>query len=256
MTEPYKALIADDEKHLRDYLRALLKETWPDLLICGEAENGLEVLDLVRRHRPHVAFLDIKMPGLSGMEAAREIAGACHIVFVTAYDRFAVEAFEREAADYLLKPVTRDRIETTVGRLKERLAGQERPVPGLSELTERILSELKGAGKSDYLEWIRTQHGDGVRLIPVEEVFYFKADEKYTIVVTGEGEFLIRKSIKELAAELDPNRFWQIHRGTIVNTSRIDRVSRSLTGRGILKLRERPETLMVSRSFLHLFRQM
>ncbi|MBN2123996.1 MAG: response regulator transcription factor [Deltaproteobacteria bacterium] len=256
MTERHRAIIADDEKPLRDYLKKLLEDVWPDLLICGEAANGQEALVLVRRRRPHVAFLDIRMPGLSGMEAAREIGGSCHVVFVSAYDQFAVEAFEREAVDYLLKPVTRERLTTTVERLKERLAKQKRPFPGLGELTERILSELRGGERSEHLAWIRAQHRDGVRLIPVEEVCFFKADEKYTLVMTDEGEFLIKKGIKELAADLDPDRFWQIHRGAIVNVARVEKVSRSLTGRGVLRLKGRSEILTVSRRFLHLFRQM
>ena len=256
MKDPPRAIIADDEKPLRDYLRSLLEEVWPDLVICGEAEHGREAVDLIMKHRPHIAFLDIKMPGMSGMEVAAKISGACHIVFVTAYDRFAVEAFEREAVDYLLKPVARDRLTTTVERLKERLAAKELPAPGLAELTERILSEFKGGKKPSFLTWVRVQHGDGVHIIPVDDVCYFKADEKYTLVITDDGESLISTTIRELSDALDPNRFWQIHRGTIVNVSRIHTVSRSLTGRGMVRMKNRDEILTVSRPFLHLFKQM
>lgn len=253
----YKAIITDDEKELRNYLRSLLSETWPDLLVCGEAANGKQTLELVESEHPQIAFLDIKMPGLSGMDVAKRIAGSCHIVFVTAYDRYAVEAFEREAVDYLLKPVSKARLMQTIQRLKERLEAASSPSPQLTEVVQQLLSMLpaQAAGR-DYLRWIKTHHKDSIRLIPVEEIDYFKADDKYTLVMTKEGESLIKKSVKELAEELDPAQFWQIHRGTIVNVSRIDRVSHSLTGRGIVKLKERPELLTVSRNYLHLFKRM
>lgn len=251
-----KIIIAEDEKPLRDHLKHLMATVWPEALLCGEAENGRQVLDLVRRHQPAAAFLDIKMPGMSGMQAAKEIARQCHIVFVTAFDQFAVEAFEQEAVDYLLKPVTAERLSATVQRLKQRLRNNAAPSESLAAVTERILSELQTGRRKSHLEWIRAQHKDGVRLIPVESVCYFKADEKYTLVVTSEETFLIRTSIKNLAAQLDPDRFWQIHRGTVVNISLIDSVSRSVTGRGVLKLKGRSELLTVSRPFLHLFKQM
>ncbi|MEW6669086.1 MAG: LytTR family DNA-binding domain-containing protein [Thermodesulfobacteriota bacterium] len=251
-----KALIADDERELRNYLRSLLSETWPDLLVCGEAANGKEAFERIESERPQIAFLDIRMPGLSGMEVAKRIAGSCHIVFVTAYDRYAVEAFEREAVDYLLKPVSRERLMQTVERLKQRLEAASLPSPQLTEAVQQILARLPAQAGRDYLRWIKIQHRDAVRLIPVEEIDYFKADDKYTLVMTRQGESLIRKSIKELVEELDPAQFWQIHRGTIVNVSRIDRVSHSLTGRGLVKLKERPELLTVSRNYLHLFKHM
>ncbi|MFH1123283.1 MAG: LytTR family DNA-binding domain-containing protein [Pseudomonadota bacterium] len=252
----YKAIIADDEKELRTYLRSLLSETWPELNVCGEAANGKEAVELVESRAPDIAFLDIRMPGLTGMEVAKRIARSCHIVFVTAYDRYAVEAFEREAVDYLLKPVSRERLMQTIGRIRERLEATSSPAPLLAEVVQQLLSRMPAQAGRDPLRWIRTQHRDSVRLIPVEEIDYFKADDKYTLVMTREGEFLIRKSIRELAEELDPGQFWQVHRGTIVNVSRIDRVSHSLTGRGIVKLKERPELLTVSRNYLHLFKHM
>jgi DNA-binding LytR/AlgR family response regulator len=251
-----RAIIADDEKELRTYLRSLLSETWPDLIVCGEAASGKETLELVESEYPQIAFLDIKMPGISGMDVAKRIAGSCHIVFVTAYDRYAVEAFEREAVDYLLKPVSKERLMQTVVRLKERLEAALSPSPQLTEVVQQLLSRLPAQARRDYLRWIKTQHRDSVRLIPVEEIDYFKAEDKYTLIMTKEGESLIKKSIKELAEELDPAQFWQIHRGTIVNVHRIDRVSHSLTGRGVVKLKERPELLTVSRNYLHLFRRM
>jgi DNA-binding LytR/AlgR family response regulator len=252
----YRAIIADDEKELRTYLRSLLSEVWPELVICGDAQNGKEALELVESMKPQIAFLDIKMPGISGMEAAKSIAGVCHIVFVTAFDQYAVEAFEREAVDYLLKPVSKDRLIQTVERLKNRLDASPEPPEGIAGVVEQIISRLPGRMGADFLRWIRTQHKDAVRLIPVEEVDYFSAEDKYTLVITKDGESLIKKSIRELAQELDPNQFWQIHRGTIVNVAKIDKMSRSITGRGMLKLKERPELLTVSRNYLHLFKQM
>lgn len=251
----YRAIIADDEKELRTYLKSILSEIWPDLMICGEAKNGKEALELVESKHPQIAFLDIRMPGLSGMEVAKRIAAQCRIVFVTAFDQYAVEAFEKEALDYLLKPVSKDRLTQTVQRLKNQLDASIE-LPRLTEVVEQVLSKLPGRGKPDFLRWIKTQGKDSIRLIPVEEADYFKAEDKYTLVMTKDGESLIKKSIKELVQELDPARFWQIHRGTIVNVSKIDKVSRSFTGRGVLKMKGRPELLIVSRSYLHLFKQM
>jgi DNA-binding LytR/AlgR family response regulator len=250
-----RAIIADDEKELRGFLKARLQEAWPELEICGEAANGQEAVALIESEEPDIAFLDIRMPGLSGLQVAERIAGACPIVFVTAYDRYAVEAFESEVVDYLLKPISKERLAVTVARLKERLKAGDAPTPAYAELLESLVAKVSG-GRGGFLRWIRAQHKDGVRLIPVEEVDYFKADEKYTLVLTAGGESLIRKSIRELAEELDPTQFWQIHRGVIVNASRIEKITRSLTGRGIVKLKNRPEPLVVSRHFLHLFKQM
>lgn len=252
----YRAVVADDEKELRTYLKSLLAETWPDLRICGEAGNGQEALELVETERPQVVFLDIRMPGLSGLEVAQRISRVCHIVFVTAYDQYAVEAFEREAVDYLVKPVSKKRLMQTVERLKKQLGVSEQPPAGLAEVVEHILSNLKAKPVDGFLHWIRVQVQNSVHLIPVGEVDYFQAKDKYTLVITAEGESLIRKSIKELISELDPNLFWQIHRSIIVNVSKIERVSRSFTGRGIVRLKERPELLTVSRNYLHLFKQM
>ena len=252
----YRAIIADDEEELRAHLKSSLAEIWPELVICGEAKNGVETIQLVESLRPQIAFLDIRMPGLSGMEVAKRIAGLCRIVFVTAFDRYAVEAFESEAVDYLLKPVSKERLIQTVQRLKNQLNASTEPPVGFTEVLEQVLSRLPSRGGPDFLRWIKTQQKDSIRLVPVDEVDYFQAEDKYTLVMTKEGESLIRKTIKELAEELDPAQFWQIHRGTIVNVSKIDRVSRSLTGRGALKLKERPELLTVSRSYLRLFNQM
>jgi DNA-binding LytR/AlgR family response regulator len=252
----YKAVIADDEKELRTYLKSLLAEVWPELIICGEAKNGLEALALVESERPQIAFLDIKMPGLSGLEVADKIAGFCRIVFATAYDQYAVKAFERGAVDYLVKPISKKRLLQTVQRLKKELDLSTGPPAGLTEIVKQVLANLKAKTTGDFLRWIRVQVKESIQLIPVKEVDYFQAEDKYTLVMTKDGETLIKKSIKDLVRELDPDQFWQIHRSLIVNVSKIDQVSRSLTGRGVLKFKERPELLTVSRNYLHLFKQM
>jgi DNA-binding LytR/AlgR family response regulator len=234
----------------------MLAETWPELTICGEAANGKDALELVDTFAPQIAFLDIRMPGLSGLKVAEKIASVCRIVFVTAFDQYAVDAFEREAIDYLVKPVTKKRLMQTIRRLKKQFKVSSEPPAGLAEMITQVLSNLKNNANANYLHWIKAQHRDSVRLIPVEDVDYFRAEDKYTLVMTAEGETLIKKSIKELARELDPQQFWQIHRGTIVNVSRIENISRSLTGRGVVKLKKRPESLTVSRNYLHLFKQM
>lgn len=251
-----RAIIADDEDKLRKHLRSQLTEIWPDLAICGEARNGQEALELIEQYRPEIAFLDIRMPGLSGIEVAKKIAGSCWVIFVTAYDQYAVEAFEHAAIDYLLKPVTHERLSRTVKRLREQIALSHKPPLEVSELVERLMASLSQRQTPQYLRFVRVQQGDGIRLIPVEEVCYFKADDKYTMVITKENESLIRKPIKELADELDPQDFWRIHRGTMVNVHCIAQVSRSVTGKGVVRLKDRPESLAISRQYIHLFKQM
>ena len=254
----YKAIIVDDEKELRTYLKKMLAETWPQLEICGEAANGKEALKMVDAFAPHIVFLDIKMPGLSGLDVAKNIAGICRIVFITAFDQYAVEAFEREAVDYLIKPVTKERLLQTISRLKKQLQSSPEPPTNIAKIITQVLANLQENTNAGYryLQWIKTQHKESVRIIPVEEVDYFQAGDKYTLVKTAQGEELIKKSIKELSQELDPQKFWQIHRGTIVNVSRIENVGCSFTGRGILKLKNRSDDLTVSRQYLHLFKQM
>jgi len=251
-----KAIIADDEKQLRSHLKSMLSKVWPDLIICGEARNGREALELIEKHRPDIAFLDIRMPGLSGMEVAGKVAGSCWVVFVTAYDQYAIEAFENEAIDYLLKPVTRERLEKTARRLKEQIDSYTKPPVDFSEIVNKLIVNLQDMETPGYLQWLKVQQRDGIRLIPVDEVYYFKAGDKYTMVITKGGESLIRKPIKDLADELDPDKFWRVHRGTIVNAGCISEVSRSLTGRSVIRLKDLPETLTVSRSYVHLFKQM
>jgi DNA-binding LytR/AlgR family response regulator len=250
-----RAVIADDEEQLRIYLKARLLEVWPDLVLCGEARNGPEALELIEKLRPDVAFLDIRMPGLSGMEVARRITETCRVVFITAYDQHAVEAFEQEAIDYLLKPVTPERLKKTVQRLKKGLAEPLTPSMNLPKMMERVLKDIRKNGPHT-LRWIKVQEQDSMKLVPVDEVYFFQSRHKYTEVATREGEHLIRKPIHELEAELDPDMFWRIHRGTIVNASYIDKVSSSSTGRGVLKLRGRTEFHTVSRSYAHIFKKM
>jgi len=261
MAEPRipKAIVAEDEALLRDELQALLHAAWPELEIAAACEDGGSALEAIAAHRPDVAFLDIRMPGLTGLEVA---AAACdaspgtQVVFVTAYNQYAVEAFDRGAVDYLLKPVARDRLAATVARVKARLASGAPPAAGLAEIVERLRAQIAPEARGSLLQWITASVGKETRLILVDDVAYFKADEKYTSVVTAEGEALIRKPIRELLAVLDPAVFKQVHRSTIVNMKGIAAVSRDDSGRGTLRLRNRPETLTVSLPYMPLFRNM
>jgi DNA-binding LytR/AlgR family response regulator len=254
------AILADDERLMREQLRARLAEVWPELQIVAEAKNGQEAVEAVRTHRPDLAFLDIRMPGMTGVEAARAIGDACHVVFITAYSEYAVEAFEHGAVDYVLKPAERDRLQVTVARLKKRLGSKPQD---LSELLAKLSAKLDGVatnGKPSaarpYLQWIQASMGQQLRMIPVADVLFFMSDEKYTRVQTESYEALIRKPIKELVEELDPEQFWQIHRSTIVNAKAIAGVTRDFRGRQLVQLKNFPEKLEVSRSFTHLFKQM
>ena len=234
---------------LRAQLRARLVQAWPELAVTGEAENGEQAIALAAELKPDVAFLDIRMPVKDGLEVAAAIGNACHIVFVTAYDEYAVTAFEQGAVDYLLKPVTVDRMVKVVERLQQRLAS---PPLDLGS----VLMRLAARDGSGPLRWIRASLGASMRLIPVDEICYFHAEDKYTKVVTAAGEALIRKTIKELFEELDPEVFWQVHRGTIVNLRAIARVDRDYRDQPLIVLKERPEPLTVSRTFAHLFKAM
>jgi len=251
-----EAIIADDEEQLRIHLKSKLAGLWPELTICGEAANGLQALELIESCRPAIAFLDIKMPGLTGIEVARKISADCRVVFITAFDQYAIEAFENEAVDYILKPVTDKRLGKTVQRLKKQLSDISDPPTDLSVTMDRLLAVLNDKQLSGYLKWIKVRHGEGVRLIAVDDICYFQAEDKYTVVKTRDGESLIKKSIRQLTGELDPDRFWRIHRGTIVNVNCIDRIYRSFAGRLSVKLEDLSDTLTVSRSYSHLFKQM
>ncbi len=243
------AIIAEDEPLLLAQLKARLREAWPELTIVAEAGNGAEALRLIDVHDPDIVFLDIRMPVKSGLEVAHALAGRCHAVFVTAHDEYAVAAFDEGAIDYVLKPPTPDRIAKVVGRLKARLASA--PLD-MSALLARLAERDGGTP----LKWIRASLGAAMKLIPTEDVLYFQAEDKYTKVVTAEGDALIKKPIKELFDELDPDGFWQIHRGTIVNLRAIARVERDWRDQPVILLKDRPERLAVSRTFASRFKSM
>jgi DNA-binding LytR/AlgR family response regulator len=292
-----RAVLADDERLMREQLRARLAEAWPQLQIVAEARNGEEAVQLVAQHRPDVVFLDIRMPGLNGVEAARQIAqlpppeGADEdsdaalvpeLVFITAYDQYAVQAFEQGAVDYVLKPAERERLQLTAQRVSQRLAARAlgaqggvsvaaaadgataasaqgnhangAPVP-LQHLLHQLSSGLSGQAPQ-YLKWIQAQVGQNIQMIAADDVLFFISDEKYTRVQTAQVEALIRKPIKELVDELDPQRFWQIHRSTLVNVNAVAGVSRDLRGRQIVSVRGHNERLEVSRSYTGLFKGM
>ena len=245
-----RALLAEDEPVLREELVELLARLWPELEIVAKVGDGVAALRALDTDRPDCMFLDIQMPGMSGLDVARQAAGRCHIVFLTAYDEYAVSAFDQGAVDYVLKPVTAGRLATAVSRLKEKLAAPPRDL-------SRLLAQLGGNGAvKAHLKWINASRGNAVRLITVDEIAYFKADSKYTLVITGEGESVIRKTLKELLEELDPEAFWQIHRSTVVNVNAIDSVVRAMGGQVQVRLKNRKELLPVSETYAHRFRSM
>jgi len=244
-------IVAEDEPLLRAELAEQLTKLWPELEIVGQAADGVEALRLLVIKKPDIVFLDIQMPGMTGLEVARQAAGRCHIVFVTAFDQYAIAAFEQGAVDYVMKPISLPRLATTVTRLKDRIA---LPPADLSSVVGQI--QRQSVENKVYLRWVNASVGNTIKLITVEEICYFKADSKYTLVATPTAESLIRKPIRELTDELDPNLFWQIHRSTLVNVGAIAGVTRDVRGNLQVKLKQRPELLAVSESYNHLFRQM
>jgi DNA-binding LytR/AlgR family response regulator len=278
-------VLADDERLMREQLRLRLSQAWPALEIVAEARNGLEAVELVSQHRPEVVFLDIRMPGLSGVDAAREILQMetaeeewlPEIVFITAYDEYAVQAFEHGAVDYVLKPAAVERLVKTAERLQQRLAARLQPAQAqagapaasaaqggagagsspasMQALLLQLSAQLSGQAPQ-YLEVLQANAGSTVQLIPVREVLFFVSDEKYTRVQTATTEALIRKPIKELVNELDPRQFWQIHRSAIVNVQAVAQVVRDERGRQIVHLNGHPQKLEVSRSFSGVFKGM
>lgn len=247
------ALIADDEPALRGELERLLAEVWPELFVAASVGDGAAALDALERLKPDVAFLDIRMPSPSGLDVARRVGGSTAVVFVTAYDAHAVEAFEQAAVDYLLKPVTGARLRETVDRLQRWLAGGSYRGPDPQTLASLI---RRLANAPAYLHWLRVGQGEQVEIVAVDDVCFFRSDRKYTAAVTRDREHLVRMSITALAARLDPERFWRIHRGGIVNVAAIAAARRDLRGRYRLSLKERPEVLRVSAAYGHLFRRM
>lgn len=250
-----RAVIADDEDFSRDHIKDQLLSIWPDLDIVGEAENGAQAKQMIEDMRPDCAFLDIKMPGLSGMEVAKQTSGICRVVFITAYDQYALNAFENEAVDYILKPATDERLAKTVMRLKAQIDSKS-PIENIPEVFERLMLKINNHSPQRYLHWIRTQVKDNVILIPVENIYFFQARDKYTSVITKDEEHLIRKTITELTEELDPAMFFRINRGTIVNARFIDKINTLPSSRGQLRLKDRPEIHTISRSYSNGFKQM
>ena len=245
------AILAEDEILLADELAELLHALWPQLKIVARATDGVTALNAIDEHAPDLAFLDIHMPLLTGIEVARRIAGRCHVAFITSYDQHALDAFEAGAIDYVLKPPTAARLLTTVERLKARLL--QPPV----DVGPALKAVARGAnGPKHHLQWINASRGAAVRLITVEEILYFRSDQKFTLVVTADSEALIKKTIRELGEELDPTMFWQVHRSTVVNVYAIDSVIRDERGNLTLRLKNRTETLAVSEAYTHLFKQM
>lgn len=253
-----KAVIAEDERLLRDELVSLVHAAWPELQVVAACEDGAEALDAIAAHQPDVAFLDIRMPGLTGLDVAAamaETSPATQAVFVTAYNQYAIDAFDRGAVDYLLKPVAPARLAETVKRVKARIAGGTTDASALAQVIARLRAR-PAEPASPRLQWITASAGRETRLILVDDVAYFQADDKYTVVMTAEGESLIRKPLRDLLDVLDPEVFRQVHRSTIVNLRAVAAVTRDDTGRGTLRLRNRPETLPVSLSFMPLFKNM
>jgi DNA-binding LytR/AlgR family response regulator len=273
MTKMPRAVIADDERLMREQLRTRLHQVWPDLEIVAEAKNGLEAVQAVSLHQPEVIFLDIRMPGLTGVEAAKEIAQLelsddallPEMVFITAYDQYAIDAFEQGVIDYVLKPAEPERLRLTAERLKARL---KQRANGLNDPEDKalathsvqqllhVLSAQVSGRVVQYLSWLQASVGQTIQMVAVEDVLYCVSDEKYTRVQTAKQEFLIRKPIKELVEELDPAIFWQIHRSTLVNVKAIAGVTRDERGRQEVLLKGRSEKLQVSRSAAQLFRSM
>lgn len=279
-TASARAIVADDERLMREQLMARLAEVWPQLEIVAQARNGSEALQLTEQLHPDVVFLDIRMPGMTGVEAARGIAQlptgdetddawpGCEIVFITAYDQYAMEAFEQGVVDYVLKPAERERLGVTAQRVQTRLTQRRAALAGggeasgepvqiihLQQVLQRLSTQMNPAS-APRLRWIQATVGQTIQMIPVDDVLFFISDEKYTRVQTATVEALIRKPIKELVEELDANQFWQIHRSTLVNTRAIAGVTRDLRGRQIVSIKGRPDKLEVSRSFVGLFKGM
>jgi DNA-binding LytR/AlgR family response regulator len=244
------AIIAEDEPLLRAEIRELLNTLWPQLAICSEADNGLEAIQAIQRYSPDVVFLDINMPGANGLEIAEHCSGRAHVVFITAFDQHAVAAFDHGALDYVMKPLTATRMERTIARLQERLQQPPANLQGLAQLLKKA-----SAGESQYIKWLTVPHLNERRVIAASEIWYLRADTKYTTLATRASTFLLNSSLKQMKEKLDPEMFWQIHRSIIVNVGAIETIHRSFRGALELKLKERAELLPVSVANAHLFRQ-
>lgn len=252
------AIIVDDEPLLRIYLDKLLADSWPELTVVGTAADGKQALELVAEKQPDVMFLDIRMPGIDGIEVARRISkqeDSPLIIFTTAYDQYAVDAFEHEAVDYLLKPISEDRLQNAIEKVKKRLADKSQGTDSGAENFDKLLEKL-GRNDAQYLEWLKASRKDNIHIIPIADVVCFHAEDKYTTAITNEGEFVIRTPIKELVQQLDPQNFWQVHRSSIVNVSSIKHVNKDMTGKMQVHLHQMARPVAVSRSFQNLFKQM
>jgi DNA-binding LytR/AlgR family response regulator len=251
------ALIADDEDLPRAELRRMLASAWPELQVVAECEDGPAAVEALAAHAPQIAFLDIRMPGMNGLDVARAASGRCHTVFTTAYDSHAVAAFDAGAVDYLLKPINAERLAQAVARLRERLRSPA-PVPDLDALLQRLGQRLQGgeAQAAPRLRWLSASVGDTIKMFAIDEVLFFQSDEKYTRVVTADDEAHVRKPLREIADGLDGDEFWQVHRGTLVRASAIARAQRDELGRITLHLRQHRETLAVSQAWAWRFKPM
>ncbi len=245
-----RAIIADDEQHIAQDLRRRLAQLWPELQVVAMLHDGIAAAQALQELKPDIAFLDIRMPGQSGLDAARSAAPDCRVAFVTAYDDHAVQAFDQAAVDYLLKPVSDERLARSVERLKQHSADAP------DALLARLQQMLASPAKQEPLRWLRAQVGQTVRMVAVDEVCYFQSADKYTTVLTRDAELLLRTPLKDLIVQLDRDQFWQVHRSTVVNAGQIVSAHHDLLGKVSLALRDRPEKIAVSRSYSYLFRQM
>jgi DNA-binding LytR/AlgR family response regulator len=250
-----KAIIADEQQSI-EQIENLLADLWPELVVCGRGSTGPEALALVKKHKPQLAIMEVRLPGFCGMQVARMIGDSCHVIFTTSYDHYAANAFDSGALDYLLKPLNSERLKKSIHRAKRQLSLSEATFLKANNQPSAPDADCPPAKQPENIRWICSLNRGRSKLIAVEKVYYFKADNKYTLVVTGDGEEIINKSIKSLADGLDRTRFWQIHRSIIVNVEQIAKVSRTKTGRGAVQLKNRSEILTVSRPHLHLFKQM
>jgi len=252
------AIIAEDEPILRAQLKTKLAKLWPDLTIVADVGDGEAALEAIAEHQPQLAFLDIQMPEMTGIEVARSLAAnktlKCHIVFVTAFDQYAIDAFNTGAIDYVLKPYSDDRLQAAVERLKERLSAVPVQPQNLDSLMQQLAAKFNPTAEK--LKWIKANIGSALRLIPIDEVLFFQSDEKYTLVATKEFDALIKTPIKDILTGIDLDKFWQIHRSTILQAAAIDAVTRDFRGQATVKVKGRKENLTVSRPFSHLFKQM
>ncbi|THB79031.1 MAG: DNA-binding response regulator [Desulfobacteraceae bacterium] len=253
-TPRIKAVVADDESLLRQALCDLLERLWPELTICFQAQNGIEALQAVEEHQPDIAFLDIQMPGMTGVQVAKQIHDRCRVVFITAYDQYAVQAFETQAIDYILKPVEEKRLIQTIQRLKQSISREHGEMTRQVRQFQQMIRILETDQPPQYLRLLKVKQGADIRFIPVSDIYFFMAEDKYTTVKTFDHEYLIRTPIKDLEQQLDPDIFWKVHRSSIVNIDKIHTIKRTYTYQMIICFENMDRTVPVSRSSEHRFR--